>query len=68
MRRLIRTVSNWHKRQSEDHYVKQARILGYRCRSAFKLQQIDDKYHFLRKGAAVLDLGCAPGSWLQLAV
>ena len=50
-----------------DHYFKQAKREGYRSRAAYKLIQIDDKRHILKKHARVLDCGCAPGSWLQVA-
>lgn len=50
-----------------DHFHKQARKEGFAARSVFKLQEIDDKYHLLKRGQRVLDLGCRPGSWLQYA-
>lgn len=58
----------WLKRQLADPYVKQARAENYRCRSVFKLLEIDDKYHLLHKGAVVIDCGAAPGSWSEAAV
>jgi len=54
-------------RELHDHYFKQAKRDGYRSRAAYKLIQIDDKRRILRKNARVLDCGCAPGSWLQVA-
>ena len=51
----------------QDHYFKEARKQGYAARSAFKLEEMDRKFRLLRKGQRVLDLGCAPGSWLQYA-
>lgn len=54
-------------RKLHDRYFKQAKAEGYLARSAYKLIEIDDKKRLLRKGRAVLDLGCAPGSWLQVA-
>jgi 23S rRNA (uridine2552-2'-O)-methyltransferase len=64
-----RTVSqkNWLERQLNDPYVREARRLGYRSRSAFKLIEIDDKYRFLQPDAIVVDLGAAPGGWSQVA-
>jgi 23S rRNA (uridine2552-2'-O)-methyltransferase len=64
-----RTVSQkiWLERQLNDPYVIEAKKLGYRARSAFKLIEIDDKYKFLKAGQAVVDLGAAPGSWSQVA-
>jgi 23S rRNA (uridine2552-2'-O)-methyltransferase len=64
-----RTVSQkiWLERQLNDPYVHEARKLGYRSRAAFKLIEIDDKYHFLKPGGRVVDLGAAPGGWSQVA-
>lgn len=50
-----------------DKYVKQARYEHYRCRSAFKLIQIHEKFNILEPGMGVLDCGAAPGSWSQVA-
>jgi 23S rRNA (uridine2552-2'-O)-methyltransferase len=57
----------WLERQLNDPYVRQAKAKGYRSRAAFKLAEIDDKFHVLKKGARVLDLGAAPGGWVQVA-
>src|SRR6185503_4456521 len=51
----------------KDHYRKLAKDQGLRARSAYKLQQLNDSYHILKKGSKVVDLGCAPGGWLQIA-
>lgn len=51
--------------QPQDKFFKQAKTQGYRARSAFKLQAIDERYHLFRPGQRVLDLGAAPGSFLQ---
>jgi len=61
-------AQNWLKRQFNDPYVHRARQESYRCRSAFKLIEIDQKYHIFKPGYVVLDCGSAPGSWSQLAV
>ena len=58
----------WLERQLNDPYVKRARSEGYRGRAAFKIIELDDKYRFLVPGARVVDLGCAPGGWCQVAV
>jgi 23S rRNA (uridine2552-2'-O)-methyltransferase len=58
----------WLERQLNDPYVGEAKRLGYRSRAAFKLQQLDDRFHILRPGARVIDLGSAPGGWAQIAV
>jgi 23S rRNA (uridine2552-2'-O)-methyltransferase len=57
----------WLERQLNDPYVARAKREGYRSRAAFKLAEIDDKTHFLKKGARVVDLGAAPGGWSQVA-
>ena len=58
----------WLERQINDPFAAQARSKGYRSRAAFKLTEIDDRLHLLRRGARVLDLGCAPGGWIQIAI
>ena len=58
----------WLERQINDPFAAQARAHGYRSRAAFKLSEIDDRLHLLRKGVRVLDLGCAPGGWIQVAL
>jgi 23S rRNA (uridine2552-2'-O)-methyltransferase len=59
--------TRWLERQLNDPYVREAKAKGYRSRAAFKLIELDSKFHFLRKGAVVLDLGAAPGGWSQVA-
>lgn len=65
-RRLAST--RWLERQLNDPYVQRARKEGYRGRAAYKILELDDKYRFLVPGARVVDLGSAPGGWLQVAV
>ena len=60
--------TRWLQRQLNDPYVKRAQAEGYRGRAAFKIMEIDDKFRFLVPGARVVDLGCAPGGWCQVAV
>ena len=55
-------------RELQDHYFRQAKRDGYVSRAAYKLIETDDKRKVLRKGDCVLDCGCAPGSWLQVAL
>lgn len=64
-----RTASStrWLERQLNDPYVARAKREGYRSRSAYKLIEIDDRYHLLAPGRRVLDLGAAPGGWCQVA-
>ncbi len=56
---------NWINKQRRDIYVRQSKIDGYRSRAAYKLIEIDEKFKILKNGAAVIDLGAAPGSWSQ---
>ncbi len=64
-----RTLSSklWLDRQLNDPYVARAKREGFRSRAAYKLIEIDDKHHFLKAGARVVDLGAAPGGWSQIA-
>lgn len=55
------------KRVLHDQYFKKAKAEGYLARSAYKLLEIQERRGILKPGMAVLDLGCAPGSWLQVA-
>ena len=57
----------WLDRQLNDPYVARAKREGMRSRAAYKLIEIDDKIHFLKPGARVVDLGAAPGGWTQIA-
>lgn len=63
-----KSSNRWLERQLNDPYVAESKRLGYRSRAAFKLIQLDEKYHFLGKGKRIVDLGCAPGGWTQIAV
>ena len=65
-RKLSSTL--WLERQLNDPYVVRAKKEGYRGRAADKILELDEKYRFLVPGARVVDLGCAPGGWLQVAV
>jgi 23S rRNA (uridine2552-2'-O)-methyltransferase len=64
-----RTMSQklWLERQLNDPYVARAKREGYRSRAAFKLIEINEKVKFLKPGQRILDLGCAPGGWAQVA-
>ncbi|MXQ11052.1 rRNA methyltransferase [Microvirga makkahensis] len=57
----------WLERQLNDPYVARAKREGYRSRAAFKLLEIDEKYHILKPGQRIVDLGAAPGGWSQIA-
>lgn len=65
-RKLSSTL--WLQRQLNDPYVRRAKAEGYRGRAAFKILELDDKFRFLVPGARIVDLGCAPGGWSQVAV
>ena len=58
----------WLARQLNDPYVAAAKQQGWRSRAAFKLLELDEKFHLLRPGMTVLDLGAAPGGWTQVVV
>jgi 23S rRNA (uridine2552-2'-O)-methyltransferase len=64
-----RTLSSrtWLERQLSDPYVARAKREGFRSRAAFKIIEIDDKFHLLKPGARVVDLGAAPGGWSEIA-
>lgn len=57
----------WLQRQLNDPYVARAKAEGWRSRAAFKLLELDDKFALLKPGMRIVDLGCAPGGWLQVA-
>jgi 23S rRNA (uridine2552-2'-O)-methyltransferase len=65
-RKLSSTL--WLERQLNDPYVIRAKKEGFRGRAAYKISELDDKFGFLKPGARVVDLGCAPGGWCQIAV
>jgi 23S rRNA (uridine2552-2'-O)-methyltransferase len=64
-----RTASSvrWLERQLNDPYVAAAKAKGYRSRAAFKLKELDQRFHLIKRGGRVLDLGAAPGGWSQIA-
>jgi 23S rRNA (uridine2552-2'-O)-methyltransferase len=57
----------WLARQLNDPYVQAAQRQGWRSRAAFKLAELDDRFHLIRRGGRVVDLGAAPGGWTQVA-
>ncbi len=57
----------WLERQIADPFAAEARAHGYRSRAAYKLSEIDDRFGLIRRGWRTIDLGCAPGGWLQVA-
>ena len=60
--------ARWLERQLNDPYVRRSKAEGYRSRAAYKLIEIDDRHKLLKPGMRVVDLGCAPGGWCQVAV
>jgi 23S rRNA (uridine2552-2'-O)-methyltransferase len=58
----------WLARQLNDPYVRAAKEQGWRSRAAYKLLELDERFHLIRKGAHVVDLGAAPGGWSQVAI
>jgi len=59
---------NWIRRQLNDPYVARARADGYRARAAYKLIELDEQFHLLKRGMRIIDLGAAPGGWAQVVV
>ena len=59
--------TRWLQRQLNDPYVQRAKQEGFRSRSTFKLIEMDDRFKFLKPGMRVVDLGCAPGGWCDIA-
>ena len=60
-------ATRWYQEKKREHFYKEAKRVGYRARSAFKLLQIQQKFHVITKGDLVVDLGAAPGGWSQVA-
>ncbi len=60
-------MTRWYTEKKKEHFYKQAKQVGYRARSAFKLQQIQNRFHLIPNNGIVLDLGAAPGGWSQVA-
>ena len=61
-------AEHWVENHKRDSWRKQAKASGYRARSAFKLKQIQERFQLVREGDFVLDVGCHPGGWAQVAV
>ncbi|CDW57182.1 ribosomal RNA methyltransferase 2 [Trichuris trichiura] len=67
-REKVTSSKQWFMRHIQDPYLRRRRLENYRCRSAFKLKEINEKYPFIKAGMTVLDLGAAPGGWSQVLV
>ena len=63
----VKKSNSWRIKQSRDQYVKKSKTLGYRSRASFKLIEINKKFKFIKKNSNILDLGCCPGGWSQVA-
>jgi 23S rRNA (uridine2552-2'-O)-methyltransferase len=61
-------ADHWIENHKRDSWRKQAKASGYRARSAFKLKQIQSRFELMRQGDVILDVGCHPGGWAQVAV
>ena len=66
-RRHKLSSQQWLERQKRDPFVSRAKAEGYRSRAAYKLTELDDRFHLLKPGRTVVDLGAAPGSWSEVA-
>ncbi|MDF1655166.1 MAG: RlmE family RNA methyltransferase [Coxiellaceae bacterium] len=64
---MAKSNKNWIKRHVSDPYVKRSQEDGYPSRAAYKLTELDDKYHFIKPGMTVIDLGAAPGGWSKVS-
>ena len=60
-------MTRWYREKKREHFYREAKRVGYRARSAFKLKQIQKKFKIIREGDTVVDLGAAPGGWSQVA-
>ncbi|MFT4091423.1 MAG: RlmE family RNA methyltransferase [Asticcacaulis sp.] len=67
-KRRTQSSAKWLERQLNDPFVQKAKAEGWRSRAAFKVMEVDDQYRLFRKGSRVVDLGCAPGGWVQVAL
>ena len=59
-------MTRWYREKKREHFYKEAKRIGYRARSAFKLKQIQKRFKIIQRGDMVIDLGAAPGSWSQV--
>lgn len=59
-------MTRWYQEKKKEHFYKEAKRVGYRARSAFKLKQIDRRFNIFSKNDIVVDLGAAPGGWSQV--
>ena len=60
-------MTRWYRQRKKEHFYRAAKKEGYRSRAAYKLKQIQNRFHIIRKGDVVIDIGAAPGGWSQVA-
>ena len=63
----VKKSNSWKIKQHRDQFFKKSKVLGYRSRASFKLIELNEKYNFIKKNTNLLDLGCYPGGWSQVA-
>ena len=63
----VKKSNSWKIKQHRDQFFKKSKTLGYRSRASFKLIEINKKFKFIKKNSNLLDLGCSPGGWAQVA-
>ena len=63
----VKKSNSWRIKQHRDQFFKKSKTLGYRSRASFKLIELNQKFKFIKKNSNLLDLGCCPGSWTQVA-
>ena len=63
----VKKSNSWKIKQHRDQFFKKSKTLGYRSRASFKLIEINKKFKFIKKNSSLLDLGCSPGGWSQVA-
>ncbi len=63
----VKKSNSWKIKQHRDQYFKKSKTLGFRSRASFKLIELNKKFRFIKKNTSLLDLGCSPGGWSQVA-
>jgi|TARA_B110000211_G_scaffold210637_1_gene248873 23S rRNA (uridine2552-2'-O)-methyltransferase len=63
----VKKSNTWKIKQHRDQFFKKSKTLGFRSRASFKLIELNQKFNFIKKNSNLLDLGCSPGGWTQVA-
>ena len=63
----VKKSNTWKIKQHRDQFFKKSKTLGFRSRASFKLIELNKKFNFIKKNSNLLDLGCSPGGWTQVA-